>query len=293
MKKIILIIVLALPLGVFSQEFAPIGAIWHNSQSSWIFPDLITYKTIESVSNITINGKECKQLVEVERLYSDTVNTFTHYMYSENDSVFFYKEDAFHLLYDFGAEAGDTVVLDYYLTSDGTPLLMIIDSTATIDINGEERKLQYTTCGDGLSIGFGGPVIEGIGSTYFLFPTYDGTVNGPLRCYQDEVIGLYINYFYSNFGWDYEDCNQIITDIDDPGFSNVTVTYPNPSSNFIFVKNTNPSSEYRIIDINGNLIGQGKLDLSGKINIQDLAKGIYILQLITDNEVVVRKIIKN
>jgi hypothetical protein len=293
MKKIILIIVLALPFGVFAQEFAPIGAIWHNSQSSWIIPDLITYKTIESVSNITINGKECKQLVEVERLYSDTVNTFTHYMYSENDSVFFYEDNAFHLLYDFGAEAGDTVVLDYYLTSEGTPLLMIIDSTATIDINGEDRKLQYTTCGDGLSIEFGGPVIEGIGSTYFLFPTYDGTVNGPLRCYQDEVIGLYINYFYDNFGWDYEDCNQIITEIDEPGFSNVTVAYPNPSSNFIFVNNTNPSSEYRIIDINGNLIGQGKFDLSCKISIQDLAKGIYILQLITDNQVTVRKIIKN
>ena len=125
MKKIILIIVLAIPPGMFAQEFAPIGAIWHNSQSSWIIPDLITYKTIESVSNITINGKECKQLVEVERLYSDTVNIFTHYMFEENDSVFFYKDDAFHLLYDFGAEAGDTVVLDYYLTGEGTPLLMI------------------------------------------------------------------------------------------------------------------------------------------------------------------------
>lgn len=293
MKKIILIIVLALPLGVLAQEFAPLGAIWHNSQSSWIIPDLITYKTIESLSDTTINGKECKKLIEVERLYSDTVNTFIHYVFSENDSVFFYKDNSFHLLYDFGAEAGDTVVLDYYLTSEGTSLLMIIDSTGIIDINGEQRKIQYVSCGDGIFIEFGGPIIEGIGSTYFLFPTYDGTINGPLRCYQDEVIGLYINYFYSNFGWNYEDCNQIITDIVEPVSSNVIVTYPNPSLNRIYIKNANPSSEYRMNDMNGNLIDQGQLDLSGEISIQDLTKGTYILQLITDNQVIVRKIIKN
>jgi hypothetical protein len=293
MKKIVLIIVLALPFGVFAQEFAPIGAIWHYSQTSWIIPELITYKTIESLSDTTINGKECKKLIEVERFYSDTVNTFLHYMFSENDSVFFYKDNSFHLLYDFGAEAGDTVVLDYYLTSEETPLLMLIDSTGTIDINGEQRKIQYVSCGDGIFIEFGGPMIQGIGSTYFLFPTYDGTVNGPLRCYQDEVIGLYINYFYSNYGWNYEDCNQIITDIDEPESSNVTVTYPNPSTNHFFIKNAIPSSEYRINDINGNLIDQGQLDLSGEISIQDLAKGTYILQLITDNQVTVRKIVKN
>lgn len=293
MKKLFLIIVLSIPFGVFAQEFAPIGAIWHNSQTDWINPDIITYKTIESVSDTTILGKSCKKLIEVERLYSDTIQTFTHYMYSENDSVIFYKDNSFHLLYDFGAEAGDTVVLDYFLTSEGTPLLMIIDSTATIEINGGERKLQYITCGDGLVVEFGGPVIEGIGSTYFLFPTYDGTVNGPLRCYQDEFIGLYINYFYNNFGWNYEDCNQIITDMDEPGHSNVMITYPNPSSDNIFIKNANPSSGYKIIDMNGNLIEQGKLDLSGKISIQDFSQGIYILQLITDNQVTVKKIVKN
>jgi hypothetical protein len=293
MKKIIFIIVLALPLGVFAQEFAPIGAIWHNSQSSWIIPDLITYKTIESLSDTMINGKECKKLIEVERLYSDTVNTFIHYMFSENDSVFFFKDNSFHLLYDFGAEAGDTIVLDYYLTSEGTPLLMIIDSTGTIDINGEQRKIQYVRCGDGIFIEFGGPMIEGIGSTYFLFPTYDGTVNGPLRCYQDDVIGLYINYFYSNFGWNYEDFNQIITDIDESGYSNAIIIYPNPSLNRIYIKNPNLSSIYRINDIHGILIDQGQLDLSGEINIQGLTKGTYILQLITDNQVIVRKIIKN
>jgi hypothetical protein len=52
-------------------------------------------------------------------------------MYAENDSVRFFADENFHLLYDFGAMAGDTVVLDYFATHDGTPLKMIIDSTGT------------------------------------------------------------------------------------------------------------------------------------------------------------------
>jgi hypothetical protein len=276
---------------MMGQEFAPIGSIWHYTQYSWIDPELITFKTIESVSDTSINGKECKKLIEVERYYSDTVCIYTHFVYSENDSVLFFKDNAFHVLYDFGAVAGDTVVLDYFLTGEGTPLLMIIDSTGTIDINGVERRLQYITCGDGLFIEFGGPVIEGIGSTYFLFPTYDGTVNGPLRCYQDDVTGLYINYFYS-YGWNFEDCDQIITDIEEPGSADVTLTYPNPSSNHICIKNANPFSVYRISDINGNLIKSGLLELSDEINIEELAKGVYFLQLITDDQVTVKKIIK-
>jgi hypothetical protein len=93
MKKSIFIILAAIPFGLFAQEFAPIGAIWHNSQSSWIIPDIITYKTIESVSDTTINGKPCKKLIEAERLYSDTVFTINHFMYSENDSVLFFKDN--------------------------------------------------------------------------------------------------------------------------------------------------------------------------------------------------------
>ncbi|HPI86307.1 MAG TPA: hypothetical protein PLR01_08025, partial [Bacteroidales bacterium] len=89
MKYVILILAIFIPSGIFAQGFAPTGAIWHNSQSDWINPDLITYKTIESVSDTIITGKSCKVLIEVERSYSDTAATFKHYMYSENDSVFF------------------------------------------------------------------------------------------------------------------------------------------------------------------------------------------------------------
>lgn len=293
MKKSIFIIIVVIPFRMIAQDFAPIGAIWHNSQASWIIPDIITYKTIESVSDTTINGKPCKKLVEVERLYSDTVFTLNHYMYFENDSVFFFKDNEFHLLYDFGAIAGDTLILDYYLTFEGSSLLMVIESTGTIEINGKERRIQYITCGDGVQVEFGGPVIEGIGSTYFLFPTYDGTVNGPLRCYQDEITGLYINYFYSNEGWNYEDCDQVITDVDELESLSTIEIYPNPSADYIIIKNAYPFSKYRITDISGNLIRKGQLGSSNEIRVEDFAKGIYFLELLTINQLIIKKILKN
>jgi hypothetical protein len=285
MKKIAFIIILALPFAVFAQEFAPIGAIWHNTQGSFIIPDMITYKTIESVSDTIINGKQCKLLIEVERLYSDTVHTFIHYMYSENDSVFFFKDNEFHLLYDFGADQGDTLVLDYFLTYEGTPLLMIIDSTRTIDINGEERMLQHITCDDGILVGMGSPVIEGIGSTYFLFPTYDGTINGPLRCYQDGIIGLYINYFYSNYGWNYEDCDQIITDVEEKESYSTIVTYPNPASDRIFFKFSSEKDgipkDFRmeIYNMFGQEVGESNISAGREgfsYDVSGLSNGIYI-----------------
>ena len=42
---------------------------------------------------------------------------------------------------------------------------MTIDSVKTILVSGQQRKVQFVTCGDGMIIEFGGQVIQGIGNT--------------------------------------------------------------------------------------------------------------------------------
>ena len=168
MKKLISIIVLISFSGlIFGQGFAPIGAIWHYSQGT-INPDMTSFKTIESISDTIINGQLCRKMIEVERMF-DTTSVNYHFMYSENDSVFFFGDNDFHLLYDFGANTGDTIILNAFQTYNGTPLEMIIDSTGEILVNNELRKIQYITCGDGIVIEFGRHVIENIGNTSFMF----------------------------------------------------------------------------------------------------------------------------
>lgn len=290
MKKVTLLIFIAISSQCSAQYFAPIGTIWHYTQYTFN-PNMETFKTIESISDTTINGIVCKKMIEVERNISDTLNTFYHFMYIENDSVFFYADNDFHLLYDFGAVTGDTILLDYFSINPDSTLKMIIDSTGTVFINGEYRKIQFITCGDGLFFEFGKQVIEGIGNTSFMFPTGCGTINGPLRCYQDSIYGLYKNQFYPNGRWNQQDCDQILLGIDEE-FSNEIVAYPNPVSESLFVKNIVKKTEYRIFDLFGKTVQYGTIGTSGEIKVDKLPKGIYVLEFEIGNHLEVEKIIK-
>lgn len=291
MKKILFLLVLIIiSLQSFTQDFAPVGAIWHYTQST-IDPDLTSFKTFESISTSIINGVQCSKMIEVER-YLDTISFNYHYMYSKNDSIFFFADNDFHLLYDFGANSGDTIILNYFETGNGTPLQMIIDSTGIIMVSGQERKIQYITSGDGFVIEFGGQVIEGIGNTYFMFPTYDGTMNGPLRCYQDNNIDIFLNPFHGDYGWNQQDCEEIITSVEEMEFGKEVVVYPNPTKSNFSVINLHHTANYKILNINGKLLKQGIIAASNTINVEELPQGIYFIELRNENFRIVKKIIK-
>ena len=253
MKKILTILITVLSLQGFSQGWAEVGAIWHYTKST-LNPDLTSYTTFESVSDTIINGIPCKHLVQVDRVY-DTASVYSHYMYSSNDSVFFFRDGEFHLLYDFGAVEGDTIVLGYYGTAFSDSLLWIVDSISSIDINGEIRKLMYITCGDGLVIEFGGKVIEGIGNLQFMFPRSENNPYIALRCYEDSDLGLFLNPYHPPYGWNFEECDEIITGIKEMVYDGRLSIYPNPFT-------TSTTIEYELKEISNiqftiyNVIGE-------------------------------------
>lgn len=290
-KTIILLVLIIATIQNYGQDFAPIGAIWHYTQ--WTTnPNVTSYKTIESISDTSINGIQCRKMIEVER-YLDTTNVIYHYMYSENDSVFFFAQNDFHLLYDFGANAGDTIVLEYFNTGFGTPLQMIIDSTGTILVSGQERKIQHITCGDGFVIEFGNHVIDGIGNSYFMFPTNDLTMNGPLRCYQEDGTNLFINPFHGGYGWNHQDCEEITTDIEETTNKERIFIFPNPTNSIISIQNIDRTIEYKICNMSGEIVVKGITSESNEISLAGLANGIYFIELKNDNVLIVKKIIKN
>ena len=288
MKNLFLIILISISLQISAQEFAPIGAKWHYSQGT-LNPELIAFKTIESISDTTINGKDCKKLIEVSE-YNPPFMPWL-FMYSSNDSVFIYKEGTFHLLYDFGAIAGDTLTLGYS-TYNGLPLKMIIDSTSTITINGQLKKLQYVTCGDGIVIEFGGKVIEGIGNTEYMFPRLDGNLDGPLRCYEDNTLGLFINSYHYNNGWDFQNCEQIITGINDLHVSETIKIYPNPVTSSFSLINLDRATEFEIFDIHGRNVMSGIVKFRQVIKIENLQKGLYFLRLKNSKLSIIMKVVK-
>lgn len=67
------------------------------------------------------------------------------------------------------------------------------------------------------------------------------------------------------------------------------IIYPNPSSDYIFVKNIS-AKEYEIYDFSGKKISFGKLQ--EKINIQNLPNGEYLLKITAKENTYTQKIIK-
>ena len=66
--------------------------------------------------------------------------------------------------------------------------------------------------------------------------------------------------------------------------------FPNPSSDFITVKNLNSIKAYEIINLSGKTIKTGISD--GEIEIKNLENGIYFLQISSGYNYIVLKFIK-
>ncbi len=264
----------------FTEPFAQAGAEWHYTLGT-VNPDLFVYKTISYVTDTMIDDKLCSKMLEQD--YDQSAGSrIYHYMYQKNDSVFFFKDGLFHLLYDFGAQVGDTIELGYYTTYSGDPLKMIIDSTGIINVSEEDRKIQYVTCGDGMVIEFGNHVIAGIGSTSFMFPTLDFSYDGPLRCYSDSNIEVFHNPLYDGPAWNGEDCAETTLSVDKISQARLNV-YPNPSNDIIRINGLASPATYKISTTNGISVKSGSIHPSQTINIKDLKPGVYIMEVVGED----------
>lgn len=68
--------------------------------------------------------------------------------------------------------------------------------------------------------------------------------------------------------------------------------YPNPASDYIYIKNLENLIIYKIIDVSGRLLKEGKV-VSEIVDVSVLPKGNYLLQLITSENTFNFKFIKN
>jgi hypothetical protein len=288
--KYTLLLLILISTRISAQDFGPIGAIWHYNQAL-LTGNGATFTSIESVSDTIIANTNCRKLVEVQRHNHDTVWIRYHYLHTQNDSVLFYTDGGFHLLYDFSAQAGDTLVLDYFKTINGSPLEMIIDSTGVININSKAHRIQHIRCGDGIFIEFGSPVIEGIGSTWFLFPVNDMSVTGPLRCYTGFLSASFINTFYFVPFWNNSDCDQVILSINENESQHCT-PFPNPAGDLLSIPCSRQNHSYEVYGIEGSLRQMGLISEFNTIPLATLAPGLYFLRLYTNVGSQVFRIVK-
>jgi hypothetical protein len=302
--KLIFIFVLFSLTGI-AQEWAPTGATWHYTERfSFWSPIEIDYIKIESVKDTVVEGITCKKLTKRHNI-GCTDRPDVEFMYSQDDKVYFYDPGfgTFQILYDFGANPGDSWVIrikDYFHPDDTDSLVVMVDSTDFININGVELKrlsVTYLFLNEtNPNYTYNSVIIESIGDLWYMFNYYpewafgcDANFSQGLRCYEDSVIGLYETGIadsctYVQFWTGMEEDSKPPIDL-----------YPNPATECVTFKG-GPGiySLYRILDITGKKILSGAV-VNNQIGVQNLEKGLYIIELYSNKNIVLsrQKFLKN
>ncbi|PQA98037.1 hypothetical protein B0A70_00160 [Chryseobacterium piscicola] len=105
------------------------------------------------------------------------------------------------------------------------------------------------------------------------------------------------NFLITTKGWtiagdSYDDKCESILSTKEITAENQLLIYPNPASDYVYIKNLKGRANYKFFDNSGRLILQNSSD-KNKINIRTLTKGNYFLLVETKDMVKTFKILKN
>ena len=239
----------------------------------------------ESIGDTVIQGKACRHL---QKTYMGS-HERDEFMYCSGDTVFrLAANDSFYVLYNFGAQVGESWFTRSSLYTDGSPeveMTITVDSVSTEVINGYLLKVLFVTS-DNSSVSFGGywqpigraRIIERLGGSWYMFPFnygfLDFDIRLGLRCYSDDSLGFY------NTGIT-QSCDEIITNIHDLDFPFSSNIYPNPFSNELTLSlSDNQQTIFTLYDLLGKPVMLQQIFTNfTTLNTEQLANGIYFFEL--------------
>ncbi len=231
--------------------FAPIGAAWYYAPEQlgppWISDPLKAYFLVEKdTAMVDYPAKVIGCYINVENQMV-RIDSMTKYVATIGDRVYFKVGEEFVLLYDFGAQAGDTIhskaeafALSIGCDSDFSGGVIdfsyVVDSVGMQIIDGKDLRVLFV---HSLSNSpdpdwvFWGPIIERIGPmNYGGFWWGSGEYcileSGYLRCYVDQEINWRSTYFNDNLPCDYISSSTEIQ-------SSSYVLHPNPANTQVFL----------------------------------------------------------
>lgn len=302
MKQLLILLVLLPFLSSAQNTFAPLGAEWrYEGPSEWNSTILdCAGNNLRYIveDELTIDNKNCTLIRAYHSTNLDTSwrSRDSLIVWQDEKKIYFLQDSSFLLLFDFGAELGDTIIrYDPYRTvsfsgtqyDDSTTtanrMELIIAEVDSIIVDGDYRKIQHLVPTDPNSGYSGDSVMENIGSMsqnicgdYFYYVA-NGCDGSGFLCYADSTIA------FPEQGCDFTDSVATIPLVD---FS----IYPNPFDSFIQIDINNSSYTLSLSDINGKTIIQQKN--KSHLATENILPGIYLLQIRTHNKIYSKKVIK-
>jgi hypothetical protein len=284
MKTTKFLFILLLPMlfgqGVKGQgyEFAPIGATWYYEYNYLLS---YGYIKIESVGDTTIQTKNCKILQKTSfghtyPGYYETINMGREYIFSDTNAVYYYRNNFFYTLFEFGPIGTSWNVVGNSMMNNADSGTVYVDSISVEMINGTLRNVLFLKSTPHSCIGWdNAKIIEGIGvANEYFFPDYidcvvDANEGSAFRCF---FIGDTLIYSTTTAN----NCN-FINQIDEHEIFEINI-YPNPAHGEIYLEYPKDFliAKIKLYAITGRLIKTFPKE-EKQLNISSLPPGLYIL----------------
>jgi Secretion system C-terminal sorting domain len=296
MKTIVTAAFTFFTFALFSQVWVESNPVWHYNY--WTISEGGFIK-IEQTGDTVINGFSCQKLNGIKHAFFVTgpSGDLAHvasdfgqwYTRASNDTVYYWNEDHFNVLYDFSASEGD-----FWLIEDGSSWFECndssytkVESVGTVNLNGESAIQLNLVDSIGSSLGLSGAVNSHFGAMErFLFPT-------GRSCDSTTIVEWYMFDFCSfrddslTYNPSGEDCEYMLTHLSLEENNTFTGKIaPNPANDVLQVTLPIGEADYRMITLSGQEIKTGRLTESrSDLNVSELSEGMYLLQLTGKNGV--------
>ena len=291
MKKLTTLLILLISITLQAQIWIDTGATWHYDWSG-ILP---AFDKIEYTGDTVIQDKTCQTLKISSYMFAPleqggellSTDISKRYTFSNGDTVFYLVNDNFHILYNFGAQVGESWELgvDTNEFSCGRSFVEVT-SIGSTEINGQMHEYMQVTTAPNSSVGFEGKIYKRFGVIGdYLFPT-------PRNCNPDIIIDFFVYNFtcfqddsFPLYNVTDTDCDYLFT-VGIPKLDNaegIVSVYPNPASDFLVIRVFKPDYKLKnieITDMQGRLL---KKNNQSEIDISDLLKGLYLLNIEFEN----------
>jgi hypothetical protein len=292
MKKLLLFLFISAALPGMSQSWAAPGATWYYDFMTPTPPLYYGYERIQNIGDTIINSKQYNKL-QIFRVWYDTSTQITNTYYvpqleftrADSGVVYYYRDSADYVLYDFNAQPGDTWVLRGEfegLWCDTSSV--VVDSISVRIINGDTLRALRTSPVNWTGITFHyPPLVEKLGSMANLFPYTMCMSDIPqgynLRCYSDST-----GWMWQNPNWLYP-CDDIMSVQDPVQNESFAIVYDLQSHaiklNGALIKD---GALIHVYDSYGRLVAEEFASTSGsaELHLNAAAGGIYFVSVCSE-----------
>lgn len=236
----------------------------------------ITYQHLQCSNDTVIENKRPKIIIRSNTLYDEKqCTTVTHeYVYEENGIVYWWNKtlNEFTVLYNLNAEAGD----EWQIKVGTETITVHVDAIGDYDYEGTSYKMLQVSDENDV---FSGIIVCGIGHQTSFFPEKLMNTN---KNYRVEGIRCYWidgNLIYKDGDRDcdevYEELHNVTEETDNQTFC----VYPNPAKGCINVETEEENADYEILNIMGQTVLSGSLNVEKQISLDGLSDGMYFIKV--------------